>query len=161
MCRVEPIAQIEPLTTARALRGPFDYRLPPEFEGGAVGVGSMLVVPFGRREVLGVVTGLSERSEIAEEKLLEPLRALELGRTRRPRGAGGVARGGVLLDGGARAAAGAARRGDRQGPAGLGVRKRRARAVARPRHEPIGVLHAEPPPLTDDQRQALDAIEQR
>ena len=39
----------------------------------------MLVVPFGRREVLGVVTGLSARSEVAEEKLLEPLRALEHG----------------------------------------------------------------------------------
>ena len=73
------IAQVEPLTTARALRGPFDYRLPPGARGGVVGVGSMLVVPFGRREVLGVVTGLSQRSEVAEEKLLEPLRALELG----------------------------------------------------------------------------------
>ena len=40
------------MTTARALRGPFDYRLPEELRGG-VGVGSMLVVPFGRREVLG------------------------------------------------------------------------------------------------------------
>ncbi len=39
----------------------------------------MLVVPFGRREVLGVVTGLVKRSDVAEEKLLEPLRALELG----------------------------------------------------------------------------------
>ena len=39
----------------------------------------MLVVPFGRREVLGVVVGLAERSEVAEEKLLAPLRALELG----------------------------------------------------------------------------------
>ncbi len=39
-------------------------------------VGSMLVVPFGRREVLGVVVGLAERSEVAEEKLLAPLRAL-------------------------------------------------------------------------------------
>ena len=70
------IAQVEPLTSARALRGPFDYRLPEELRGGAVDVGSMLVVPFGRREVLGVVVGLSERSEVAEEKLLAPLRAL-------------------------------------------------------------------------------------
>jgi primosomal protein N' (replication factor Y) len=65
------------LTSTRALRGPFDYRLPPALEGGAVEVGSMLVVPFGRREVLGVVTGLSEHSEVAQEKLLAPLRALE------------------------------------------------------------------------------------
>ncbi|MGH2855145.1 MAG: replication restart helicase PriA, partial [Solirubrobacteraceae bacterium] len=40
-------------------------------------------------------------------------------------------------------------------------RKRRARAVARPRHEPVGALHAQPPPLTEDQRLALEAIEQR
>jgi primosomal protein N' (replication factor Y) (superfamily II helicase) len=73
------IAQVEPMTTARALRGPFDYRLPEELRGGAVGIGSMLVVPFGRRQVLGVVVGLAESSEIAAEKLLAPLRALELG----------------------------------------------------------------------------------
>jgi primosomal protein N' (replication factor Y) len=67
------------MTTARALRGPFDYRLPEELRGGAVDVGSMLVVPFGRREVLGVVVGLADSSEVAAEKLLAPLRALELG----------------------------------------------------------------------------------
>jgi primosomal protein N' (replication factor Y) (superfamily II helicase) len=54
---VASVAQVEPLTTARALRGPFDYVRP---EG--VGVGSVLVVPFGRRDVLGVVTGLAEES---------------------------------------------------------------------------------------------------
>ena len=36
-------------------------------------------VPFGRRKVLGVVVGLADSSEIADEKLLAPLRALELG----------------------------------------------------------------------------------
>jgi primosomal protein N' (replication factor Y) (superfamily II helicase) len=41
------IARVEPLTTARALRGPFDYRLPERL--GEVGVGSVLLVPFGRR----------------------------------------------------------------------------------------------------------------
>ena len=41
------------MTTTRALRGPFDYRLPEELRGGVVDVGSMLVVPFGRRQVLG------------------------------------------------------------------------------------------------------------
>ena len=76
---VSAIAQVEPMTTARALRGPFDYRLPEELRGGVVEVGSMLVVPFARRQVLGVVVGLSERSEVSEEKLLAPLRALELG----------------------------------------------------------------------------------
>jgi primosomal protein N' (replication factor Y) len=65
------------MTTARALRGPFDYLLPEELRAGT-GIGSMLVVPFGRRKILGVVTGLCDRSEIAEEKLLAPLHALEL-----------------------------------------------------------------------------------
>src|SRR5437763_15508658 len=73
------IAQVEPLTSTRSLRGPFDYRLPEDLQGGAVDIGSMLVVPFGRRKVLGVVVGLAERSEVADEKLLAPLRALELG----------------------------------------------------------------------------------
>ena len=72
------IARVEPMTTARALRGPFDYRLPEELSGG-VDVGSMLVVPFGRRQVLGVVVGLADSSEVAEEKLLAPLRALDEG----------------------------------------------------------------------------------
>ncbi len=67
------------MTTARALRGPFDYRLPEELRDGTVDIGSMLVVPFGRREVLGVVVGLAETSEVSAEKLLAPLRALELG----------------------------------------------------------------------------------
>jgi primosomal protein N' (replication factor Y) (superfamily II helicase) len=75
---VSAIAQVEPMTTARALRGPFDYRLSEELRE-QVAVGSMLVVPFGRRKVLGVVTGLAETSEVAEERLLAPLRALELG----------------------------------------------------------------------------------
>jgi primosomal protein N' (replication factor Y) len=66
------------MTTARALQGPFDYRLPEELREG-IDVGSMLVVPFGRREILGVVTALSDHSEVSEEKLLAPLRALELG----------------------------------------------------------------------------------
>jgi primosomal protein N' (replication factor Y) (superfamily II helicase) len=66
------------MTTARVLRGPFDYRLPQELRG-EVTVGSMLVVPFGKRQILGVVTALSDHSEVSEEKLLAPLRALELG----------------------------------------------------------------------------------
>jgi primosomal protein N' (replication factor Y) (superfamily II helicase) len=66
------------MTTARAMRGPFDYRLPEELREG-IAVGSMLVVPFGRRQILGVVTGLSDRSDVSDERLLAPLRALELG----------------------------------------------------------------------------------
>jgi primosomal protein N' (replication factor Y) (superfamily II helicase) len=72
-----PIAKVEPLTTARALRGPFDYRLPDEMS--EVGVGSVLLVPFARRRVLGVVVGLAEGSELPPDRLAEPLEALEAG----------------------------------------------------------------------------------
>ena len=73
------IAKVEPLTTARALRGPFDYRLPERL--GEVGVGTVLRVPFGRQRLLGVVVGLAERSELPPERLAEPLEALEAGAT--------------------------------------------------------------------------------
>jgi primosomal protein N' (replication factor Y) len=69
------IARVEPLTSARALRGPFDYRLPDSL--GEVGVGSVLEVPFARRRVLGVVVGLAEQSELPPERLAAPHAALE------------------------------------------------------------------------------------
>ena len=69
------IAKVEPLTSARALRGPFDYLLAGAHEG--VGVGAMLVVPFGGRRLLGVVVEVAEESELAPERLAEPLSALE------------------------------------------------------------------------------------
>jgi primosomal protein N' (replication factor Y) len=75
---VSAIVQVEPMTSTRALRGPFDYLLPEELRDG-VAVGSMLVVPFGRRQLLGVVVGMAEHSEISEEKLLAPLRAMDDG----------------------------------------------------------------------------------
>ncbi|MEX0993503.1 MAG: primosomal protein N' [Solirubrobacterales bacterium] len=71
------IAKVEPLTRARALRGPFDYRIPREMEG--VGVGTMLVVPFGRQRILGVVVDTAGESDVPVERLVEPLRALESG----------------------------------------------------------------------------------
>src|SRR4051794_15825268 len=71
------IAKVEPLTPARALRGPFDYRVPSGMEG--VEVGSMLVVPFGRQRLLGVVVGLADRSDVPPERLVEPLKALGRG----------------------------------------------------------------------------------
>src|SRR5919201_5426742 len=71
------IARVEPLTTARTLRGPFDYRLPERLRG--VDVGSLLVVPFGQRRVLGVVMDLAGETAIPPERLAAPLEALELG----------------------------------------------------------------------------------
>jgi hypothetical protein len=38
---VSAIAKVEPLTTARALREPFDFRLPPELRDSVV-VGTLL-----------------------------------------------------------------------------------------------------------------------
>jgi primosomal protein N' (replication factor Y) len=143
------IAQVEPMTTARALRGPFDYRLPEELRGGVVDVGSMLVVPFGRREVLGVVVGLAESSEVSEEKLLQPLRALELGVPAElvelaewiaAEYCSTIARALTLV-----LPPGAARR--------LSGRKRRA--VLAPRHLAVGARSPHPPPLTEDQQAAL------
>jgi primosomal protein N' (replication factor Y) len=69
------IAKVEPLTSARALRGPFDYRLSGRL--GEVDVGSMLVVPFGRQRMLGVVVGLAEESDLPPERLVEPLTLLD------------------------------------------------------------------------------------
>jgi len=71
------IAKVEPLTTARALRGPFDYRLPEAMSD--LGVGSVVRVPFGRQRILGVVVGLAESSDLPPERLAEPIEALEAG----------------------------------------------------------------------------------
>jgi primosomal protein N' (replication factor Y) len=42
-------------------------------------VGSVLVVPFGHRRVLGLVVDLAGESEVPAERLVEPVRALESG----------------------------------------------------------------------------------
>jgi primosomal protein N' (replication factor Y) len=73
---VSSVVQVEPLTTARALRGPFDYLRP---EG--VDVGSVLVVPFGARDVVGVVTALADGSvhdPVAPRRVLDARLAPEL-----------------------------------------------------------------------------------
>jgi primosomal protein N' (replication factor Y) len=74
-----PIARVEPLTPARALRGPFDYRLPERLAD--VGVGSVLLVPFGSRRVIGVVVEVADSSELAPQRLVEPIEALAAGAT--------------------------------------------------------------------------------
>ena len=70
------IAKVEPLLTTRRVQGPFDYRVPASMQ---VSVGSILVVPFGRRRVKGVVTGLAEHSDLPPERLAEPFEALDAG----------------------------------------------------------------------------------
>ena len=71
------IAKVEPLLSTRSVRGPFDYRLPESMED--VGVGSVLVVPFGRRRVKAVVVEVAETSELPDARLAEPFEALEAG----------------------------------------------------------------------------------
>ena len=71
------IAKVEPITTTRALRGPYDYRLPADMRG--VGVGSLLMVPFANRRMLGVVVDLADESDLPPERLAEPIEALEAG----------------------------------------------------------------------------------
>ncbi len=66
------IAKVEPITTARSLRGPFDYRV----RADEVAKGSLLVVPFGRRDVTGVVVAMAEHSDVPPEKLVAPRRVL-------------------------------------------------------------------------------------
>ena len=62
-----PIARIEPLTTARALRGPFDYLVGDEL--GPVEVGTLLVVPFAGRDLLGVVVELADATDVPPDRL--------------------------------------------------------------------------------------------
>jgi primosomal protein N' (replication factor Y) len=71
------VLKIEPLTTARSLRGPFDYRRPEAMED--LEVGSVVRVPFGSRKLLGVVVELAEASVLPPERLAEPIEALEAG----------------------------------------------------------------------------------
>ncbi len=146
------IAQIEPMTTARSLRGPFDYRLPEELRAG-VAVGSMLVVPFGRREILGVVVGLSDSSAVASERLLAPVRALELGVPRElveiaawmaSEYCSTFARAlGLVLP------PGATRR----------LSGRRRREAVRPQHQSVGVRSPHPPLLSAEQSDVMRELE--
>ena len=68
------IAKVQPLLTARAVRGPFDYRLPEEMADA--GVGTLLEVPFAGRKLLGIIVALAYRTEVPAEKLAEPLAML-------------------------------------------------------------------------------------
>jgi primosomal protein N' (replication factor Y) (superfamily II helicase) len=140
------IAKVEPLTTARALRGPFDYRLPEEMAD--VEVGRVLRVPFGRQRLLGVVVGLVESSDLPPERLAEPLEALETGVPAE------LVRLGLWV---AREYCSTASRGLRLTlPPNPGVRKRRERP--RVEHEGIGGGDAEAPRLLAEQERAVSEI---
>ncbi len=191
--RVPPVAKVEPLTTARVLRGPFDYLRP---EG--VGVGALLEVPFGHQTLVGVVTGLAERSEhelasprrvlaqslppdlvelalwMAAEYCSTPARALSL--VSPPSGARAKT---ALWAAPARAPDPEERLTDGQrallaslprftGADTAGLRRLEARGLVSvaprvvrraPTHTAVGARRAVPPPLTDEQQAALEAIE--
>ena len=66
---VSQVVKVEPLTTARALRGPFDYLRPDGAD-----VGSVLDVPFGHQKLRGVVVGLASESP---HTLVAPRRVLD------------------------------------------------------------------------------------
>jgi primosomal protein N' (replication factor Y) len=140
------IAQVEPLTTARALRGPFDYRLPEAMAG--LEVGSVVRVPFGRRRTLGVVVGLTETSELPPERLAEPLEALEAGVPAE------LVRLGLWV---AREYCSTPSRGLRLLlPPGAGVRKRRARP--RVEHPEVGTASTDRPALLPEQERAVAQV---
>jgi primosomal protein N' (replication factor Y) (superfamily II helicase) len=70
------IARVQPLTRTRAVRGTFDYLLSAQ-QAPVVVVGSVLRIRFGGQRTLGVVTALSETTEVDAGKLSEPDEVLE------------------------------------------------------------------------------------
>ncbi|HEY1689626.1 MAG TPA: primosomal protein N' [Solirubrobacteraceae bacterium] len=147
------IVKVQPLSSARVLREPYDYALPKSLRG-EVKVGSLLVVPFAKREVLGVAVALSEQSELPAGRLLEPLRVLDVDL---PSDLVALAR--WIADEYCSTLARALRllmppgitRGQLAGKA------RRTRVV-RPEHRSVGVLRGAPPRLTSAQQAALDEL---
>ena len=140
------IAKVEPLTTARALRGPFDYRLPEAMAD--VEVGRVVRVPFGRQRLLGVVVDLAESSELPPERLAEPLEALETGVPAE------LVRLGLWV---AREYCSTPSRGLRLTlPPNPGVRKRRARPPLE--HEDVGSAAAAAPRLVAEQQDAVEGL---
>ncbi|MBE7373171.1 primosomal protein N' [Pseudomonas lopnurensis] len=60
------------------LRRLFDYRPPAGIARSALQPGMRLRVPFGRREVVGILVELAEHSDVAEDKLKPALELLDL-----------------------------------------------------------------------------------
>lgn len=50
------------------LRQTFDYIMPARF-GDAIAIGARVRVPFGRREIVGVILGVGEGTSVAEDRL--------------------------------------------------------------------------------------------
>ena len=59
------------------LRRLFDYRAPPGMSRSALQPGARLRVPFGRRELIGILVEVSEHSEVPTDKLKPALQLLD------------------------------------------------------------------------------------
>src|SRR5699024_155623 len=59
------------------LRRLFDYRAPPGVPASALQPGTRLRVPFGRREVVGVLVETAPHSDVPEDKLKAALQLLD------------------------------------------------------------------------------------
>ena len=59
------------------LRRTFDYRLPAEMAGGDIAPGQRVLVPFGRRRVVGIVIECRESSDVPDEKLRSLLSVID------------------------------------------------------------------------------------
>jgi primosomal protein N' (replication factor Y) len=57
------------------LRGSFDYLLPPELINNKISVGARVLVPFGKRKLVGVILDITKHSKIEVEKL-RPISAI-------------------------------------------------------------------------------------
>ncbi len=140
------IAKVQPLASARTVRGPFDYELSGPLRQ-TVDVGSLLLVPFGGRQLLGVVVALAQHSEVDAHRLLQPVRELNLSVPAdlvalsdwiAAEYCSTVARSLRLV------LPPAITRGQRNG-------RPRALKAQRPTHESVGVLRGRPETLTEDQ----------
>ncbi|SDJ32281.1 replication restart DNA helicase PriA [Pseudomonas indica] len=73
----QPHSPILRLALPSPLRRLFDYRAPTGVPRGALQPGVRLRVPFGRREVVGVLVELSDHSEVPADKLKAALELLD------------------------------------------------------------------------------------
>lgn len=67
------ISRILKVAIPTPLRKTFDYLAPDK----KVQIGARIKVPFGKREVIGIVVGFSEKSDVPSEKLKKPLSVID------------------------------------------------------------------------------------
>ena len=59
------------------LRRTFDYQCPPDWDAGSILPGTRILVPFGRRRVVGILLEYLERSEVPAAKLRPAYHAID------------------------------------------------------------------------------------